>query len=173
MADDQSPDEPFDPYAPPPPGQPYGQPPQSQPYGQAPQGGPYGQPQPGQPYGPPTHVQPHGEAATGQGYYYPQGYHTPYEAPPKKSTRPLWLGAILGLLLVGGVVYAGAAVEPDLFPWVGMALLVVVIVMLVVPVTRRWGLGLLIGVFLSIPVGLIIFAGVCIVLIANLTQSGP
>ena len=165
MADDQSPDEPFDPYAPPPPGQSHGQPPQGQSYGAPPPGGPYGQPPQGQ--------QPYGQVSPGHGYYYPQGYHTPYEAPPKKSTKPLWLGAVLGLLLVGGVAYAGAAVEPDLFPWVGLALLVVVIVMIVVPVTRRWGLGLLIGVLLSIPVGLIIFAGVCIVLIANLSQSGP
>ncbi|WP_114906436.1 hypothetical protein [Ornithinimicrobium murale] len=167
MVDDQSPDEPFDPYAPPPPGQqgpPYGQAPQGPPYGQAPQGPPYGQAPQGPPYG---------QAPPGHGYYYPQGYHVPYGAPPKKSTKPLWLGAVLGLLLVGGAVYAGVALESDLFPWAVMGLLVVVIVLVVVPVTRRWGLGLLIGVFLSIPVGLIVFAGVCIVLIANLSQTGP
>ncbi|USQ78172.1 hypothetical protein [Ornithinimicrobium faecis] len=157
MADDQSPDEPFDPYAPPPPGQ--QGPPQGQGYGPPPQGQPYGQP-------------PQSQGAPGHGYYYPQGYNTPYEPPPKKSSLPLWLGALLGLVGVFAGIWASTLVNPDLFPWVSLGGLVVLVVLLVVPATRRWGLGVLIGVALSIPVGLIIFAGVCIALIAGYSQTG-
>lgn len=160
MADDNSPDEPFDPYAPPSPGQPpYRRPPQGEPYGQPPQGQPYGQPVPGQ--GPPGH-----------GYYYPQGYTTPYEPPPKKSSLPLWLGALLGLVAIFGGLWASTLVNPDLFPWLSLAGLVVLVILFVVPATRRWGLGVLIGVALSIPIGMIIFAGICIALIAGYSQTG-
>lgn len=175
MADDDAPDEPFDPYAPPPPGQPYGQPPQGpgyggppQPYGQQPQSQPYGQPPQGQPYG-----QAPGQGAPGHGYYYPQGYTTPYEPPPKKSSLPLWLGALVGLLLVFGGIWASTIVNPDLFPWLSLAGLVLLVILFVVPTTRRWGLGVLIGVALSIPIGMIIFAGICIALIAGLSQTEP
>lgn len=177
MADDQSPDEPFDPYAPPLPGQQqspppqdagYGQPPPGQPYGQPPQGPLYGQPPQGQPYGQP----PPGQGAPGHGYYYPQGYTTPYEPPPKKSSLPLWLGTLLGLVGVFGGLWAATMVNPDLFPWVSLAGLIVLVILFVVPATRRWGLGVLIGVALSIPIGLIIFAGICIALIAGYSQTG-
>lgn len=163
MADDTNPEEPFDPYAPPRPGQgqPYGQPPQGQPYGQPPQGQPYGQP----PQGPqPNQPQ-------GHGYYYPQGYQSAYAPPSKKSSLPLWVGALIGLFAVLGGAWATAAVNPDLLPWVTLAGLIVLVVLFVVPATRRWGLGILIGAALSVPVGLIIFAGVCIIILANLSQG--
>ena len=146
MADDTNPEEPFDPYAPPPQGhsQPYGPPPQGQPYGQPPQG---------------------------HGYSYPQGYQSAYAPPPKKSSLPLWVGALIGLVAVLGGAWATAAVNPDLLPWVTLGGLIVLVVLFVVPPTRRWGLGILIGVALSVPVGLIIFAGVCIIILANLSQG--
>lgn len=143
MADEPTPDEPFDPYAPPPPGQ-----------------QPYGQPPPGQ--------QPYGQPA-GYGQY-PHSYYQSYPPAEKKSSLPLWLGALAGLLLVGGALYAAVAL-PDLGPWLALGIVVAVIVLLVVPDTRRWGLGILIGAALSVPVGLIIFAGVCIVLITSYQGS--
>lgn len=142
MADNREPEEPFDPYAPPPPGQPHG-------------------------HGPPP-----GQAPGGHGYYYPQGYVPPHEAPAKKSNLPLWLGALLGLLAVFGGVWAATMVHQDLVFWLGVAGLVVLVVLFVLPATRRWGLGVLIGVALSIPIGMIIFAGVCIAIIAGMSQTG-
>lgn len=152
MVDDQGTEEPFDPYAPPPPGQ--QRPPQGQPYGQPPQGQPYGQ------------------AAPGYGYFYPQGDQPPYAPSPNRSTKPLWLGALLGLLLVGAALYASLYLHPDLFPWLAMGLFLALIVLLVVPATRRWGLGILIGVLVSVPLGLIVFAGVCLVIIATYSPPG-
>ncbi|WP_109471326.1 hypothetical protein [Ornithinimicrobium cavernae] len=150
MSEGQPPDEPFDPYRPPPPGQ--------QPYGQPP---------------------PPGQGGPPQGYHhaYPQGpgqypaYGTPYEPPPRRSSRPLWLGALLGLLLTGGLFWLSLSV-PDVAQWIILPAAVAVAVLLIVPATRRWGLGLVIGALLSVPVGLIIFAGVCIVLIASYSQGG-
>lgn len=147
---DQPPDEPFDPYRPPPPGAapPPGSSPSygSQPYGSQPPSGP---PQFGQ---------------------YPTNYYQ--GAPPggpayqRPSSRPLWLGTLAGLILTGLLAWVGIQ-QPDLGGWAMGALAVLTIVLLVVPATRRWGLGLLIGFALSIPLGLIIFAGLCIVLIAS------
>lgn len=158
MSDPRGPEEPFDPYAPPPPGQPPGQPP---PYGGAPgpgYGPPQGQPYPGQPY---PGQQPGRFPASypGQAYGYPQ---------QKESTQPLWLGALAALLLITGL-FSIAFVEPQLASWLSLAVVVGTIVLLIVPATRRWGLGLVIGGLVSIPIGLIVLAGVCIYLIAALS----
>lgn len=150
MSDEQSTpdDQPFDPFKPPVPGQ--------QPYGQ-PHQPPYGHPpQPGSPqgYGGPP------------GYGYPHSYPSAYPAPEKQSSRPLWLGAVAGLVLVGSTFAVGLS-NPDLFPWLALGIALGVVIMLVAPVTRRWGLGVLIGAALSVPVGMIVLAGVCVVLIAS------
>lgn len=160
MAEDNNPEEPFDPYAPPRPGQ--SPPPQGQPYGKPPpQGQPYGQVPPSQPPSQPP----------GHGYSYPQGYPSAYQRPPRKSSAPLWLGALIGLVgVLGGAWFIGTT-NPDLFPWVTLGGLIVLVVLFVVPPTRRWGLGILIGAALSIPVGLIIFAGVCILIVTQYSQS--
>lgn len=156
---DQSQEEPFDPYAPPPPGQ-------------LPQRPGYGPPPQGPSYGAPLEGPGHGQPPPGHGYYYPQGYQDGYAPAPRQSAKPLWLGALLGVLGVGAVLWVGWVTAPDAVPWLLLALVVAMIVLSVVPATRRWGLGLLIGLLLSIPIGLIIFAGVCIALIASYSQSG-
>lgn len=94
-----------------------------------------------------------------------------YAYPPQKqSALPLWLGALAGLLLLAGMAIISFR-EPQLSSWLVLGFIVAVIVLLVVPATRRWGLGLLIGGLLSIPIGLIILAGLCIYLIVGLSGS--
>lgn len=162
-------DEPFDPFKPPPPGQP--------PAGQQPY---YGQPPPGQqpyygqlPQGPPSYgAGPPPPPGAVQGYGHQHGYPSAYPAPEKQSSRPLWLGALAGLVLVGGTFFVGVA-QPDLYPWLALGAALAVIIMLIAPATRRWGLGILIGAALSLPVGMIVLAGVCIVLITGYSGGNP
>lgn len=149
MSDQKPPEEPFDPYRPPPEGQQYGQPQQGQqpPYGQSQQWG-----QQPQPYG-----------------QFPQSYGAPGPQ-QKRSSKPLWFGALLGLIIVALGIWA-SSVLPDLAPYLFYGVLILTVVLLVVPVTRRWGLGILVGLALSIPLGLIIFAGLCLVFIASSSNS--
>lgn len=85
---------------------------------------------------------------------------------PKSSSRPVWLGALGGLALCGVVLWLSFVV-PEASVWLMLAAAILVITLILVPTTRRWGLGMLIGALLSIPVGAIIFAGVCIALIVS------
>lgn len=100
------------------------------------------------------------------GYRHPHGYPAAYPAPQQQSSRPLWLGAVAGLVLVGATFSVGFT-NPDLFPWLALGISLGVVIMLVAPATRRWALGILIGAALSVPLGMIVLAGVCVVLIAG------
>lgn len=152
-------DQPTDPYAPPPPGgsQPYGQQPgsgypQQPPYGQQPgydQPPPYGQPSP-----------------YGQNPYAAGPYGTPYQPPPKRSSAPIWIGALLGVVLAVLLTVASYGLG-DFGPVVVLAGLIAVVALAVIPVTRRWGIGLIVGLLLSVPLALIVGAGMCVYLIAN------
>lgn len=156
-------DEPFDPFKPPAPGQqPYGQQPPPPPgysqhsYGQQGHGQQdYGQ----QGYG----QQPPPPGQGGYGYQsHPPGYPTAYPVPAQqKSSKPLWLGAVAGVVLVLAVVWVSWT-NAELGPWLAWGSVLAVVLMLVAPVTRRWGLGLLIGAALSLPIGSIVLAGVCV-----------
>ncbi|GAA1159973.1 hypothetical protein [Ornithinicoccus hortensis] len=151
-------DQPTDPYAPPPPGgsQPYGQ--QQPQYGQQP---PYGQ-QPGYGQQPPYGQQ----SPYGQNPYAPGSYGTPYQPPPKRSSMPIWIGALLGVVLAVLLTVASYGLG-DFGPVVVLAGLIAVVALAVIPVTRRWGIGLIVGLLLSVPLALIVGAGMCVYLIAN------
>ncbi len=116
--------------------------------------------EPMDPYRPPPPGHPHS---------YPPWAGAPQ--PAKRSSAPLWWGMLLGLLLTGGLAWWGL-MQPDLGPWLALGLLLLIIVLLLIPQTRRWGVGLLIGAVVSVPVGLIVFAGVCIVLMAQYSGGG-
>lgn len=83
----------------------------------------------------------------------------------------MWVGALIGLLLAGGVGWVGLAAGGHA-QWALLALVVLVVVLISVPVTRRWGIGVLIGVAVAVPLSLIVFAGVCIAWFASSTQAG-
>lgn len=157
-------DQPRDPYAPPPPGgqQPYGQ---QSPYGQQPG---YGQ----QPYGhqPGYGQQPYGHQQYGQNPYAPGAYGTPYQPEPKKSAVPLWLGALLGVVLAVLLTVASWSLG-DFGVVVVIAGLIAVIVLAVLQPTRRWGVGLIMGLMLAVPLSGIVFAGVCVYWIATYSNS--
>lgn len=105
------------PYGPPaqpygaPSAQPYGQP-AAPPYGGQPGGQPYGPPG-GQPFGAPGQQPPYGQNPYGA---YP---NSPYGQPPTKSRRPLFLiiggvvAAIVAVIVVLGVIGAGAGNPRD------------------------------------------------------------
>lgn len=92
----------------------------------------------------------------------PSGY-----GQPKSSSRPVWFGALSGLALCGVLLWLSFFVVPEASLWLMLAAAILVITLILVPTTRRWGLGMLIGALLSIPVGAIIFAGVCVALIVS------
>lgn len=99
----------------------------------------------------------------------PSSYGPPpsnYGQPSSTSSRPVWLGALAGLILAGLALW-GTFMVPDVGLWLLLALAVLVITLIVVPTTRRWGVGMLVGVVLSFPVGAIVLAGVCIALLVS------
>lgn len=87
--------------------------------------------------------------------------------PYRSSSRPVWFGALGGLVLCGVVLWLSFFVVPEASLWLMLAAAILVITLILVPTTRRWGQGMLIGTLLSIPVGAIIFAGVCVALIVS------
>jgi len=118
---------------------------------------------PGQPPGPPPDPPPEGA-----------GWPTPLPATPaKKPKAPLLAGMLIGavapwffslvpLILTNGNTAAGYG----LYAWVLVPL--AGIVLLLVPKTRRWGLGVLIGFFGMLIIG----AGACLTIVVGLNASG-
>lgn len=96
-----------------------------------------------------------------------------YYAPPQRSDRwKIWLGiglAIPALIVTGTVAGAMSAVDDtgSLSGIAGLAGLVVPLVLLFFPVTRKVALGLLI----AYAVLFILFAGACVALIALFNSS--
>ena len=99
----------------------------------------------------------------------------PYQPPPpaKPPKAPLFAGILIGavapwffslvpLILTNGNTAAGYG----LYAWVLVPL--AGIVLLVVPRTRRWGLGVLIGFFGMLIIG----AGACLTIVVGLNAGG-
>lgn len=110
--------------------------------------------------------QPPYQPPAGQG-----GWPTP---PPQKPPKaPLFAGIAIGALapwffsLVPLILTNGDSVAGyGLYAWVLVPL--AGIVLLVVPRTRRWGLGMLIGFFGMLIIG----AGACLTIVAGLNLNG-
>lgn len=136
-------------------GKPPPQPPQ-QPPASPPRGGPPAQ-------GPPT-----------QGW--PQ-WQPPPASEGQQSRKSLWRPSIVGC--VATVILLSASIMTSIFGsqtfyWIGSASgillslgFVACLILLIPRQTRRWAGGLLLGFFAGLGVALVIFAGVCVALIAG------